>query len=332
MQQVLAGGQPAVSSRQTQQVQRFSRVQPHRCSYQVQALAPRLSTRQAARTRLQLQCTAEASTEVKPAAATQDEYYEVFLSKPLGVKFARGNDGAAYIKATDPRVGNTDERIQAGDKIVNVSASFGSDVWEAKNYGQVVYAIKTRSGEVYMKLLKMNGDMSALEEEELTEEAKRFKLERSGGNYGAGTKQIQEKNYIGKRELERKRRELFDDGLAKFKSGNIEGALYDFEEVLAMEPKGYIGDDFSRVTQIYRVSQYNIACCYSSINQVDAGLEALENAMAAGFEQYSKIRSDPNLESLRKSPKFKQVMDRYDEPVLNEGAINALKSIFKFGK
>jgi hypothetical protein len=46
-------------------------------------------------------------------------------------------------------------------------------------------------------------------------------------------------------------------------------ALIDFEEVISMEPKNYLGDDFSRVTQIFRVAQYNVACCYSAINQVN---------------------------------------------------------------
>lgn len=47
-----------------------------------------------------------------------------------------------------------------------------------------------------------------------------------------------------------------------------EQALQDFEEVISMEPKNYLGDDFSRITQIYRVAQYNLACCYSAIDQV----------------------------------------------------------------
>ena len=34
-----------------------------------------------------------------------------------------------------------------------------------------------------------------------------------------------------------------------------------------MEPKKYLGDNFSRVTQIYRVAHYNVACCYSVVNQ-----------------------------------------------------------------
>ena len=53
---------------------------------------------------------------------------------------------------------------------------------------------------------------------------------------------------------------------------------------------------------------------------------------AAGFEDYDKVRKDPNLATLRKSPKFKRVIDRYDEPIINEGAIKALKSLFSFGK
>lgn len=48
-----------------------------------------------------------------------------------------------------------------------------------------------------------------------------MKKERNGGNYGSGTKEIQERNYIARKENERKRRELFDDALAKFKGGDI---------------------------------------------------------------------------------------------------------------
>lgn len=50
---------------------------------------------------------------------------------------------------------------QPGDQIVAVSASFGTDVWEAKNFGQVMYAIKTRNGQVYMKLKRNFGDLSS---------------------------------------------------------------------------------------------------------------------------------------------------------------------------
>ena len=55
--------------------------------------------------------------------------------------------------------------------------------------------------------------------------------------------------------------------------------------------------------------------------QTEAGLEALETALSSGFEQYSKVRNDPNLEALRKSPKFKGIIDKYDEPLINDNAI-----------
>ena len=51
--------------------------------------------------------------------------------------------------------------VQPGDQIVAVSASFGTDVWEAKNFGQVMYAIKTRNGQVYMKLKRNFGDLGS---------------------------------------------------------------------------------------------------------------------------------------------------------------------------
>ena len=61
-----------------------------------------------------------------------------------------------------------------------------------------------------------------VQEEELTEAEKRFRKERGGGNYGLGTKEVQEKRYIERREAERKRRELFSDALAMYKKGDLE--------------------------------------------------------------------------------------------------------------
>ncbi len=52
--------------------------------------------------------------------------------------------------------------MQVGDKIVGVSASFGTDIWDAQNFGQVMYAIKTRNGDVYLKMKRNYGDTSAL--------------------------------------------------------------------------------------------------------------------------------------------------------------------------
>ena len=53
------------------------------------------------------------------------------------------------------------------------------------------------------------------------------------------------------------------------------------------------------------------------LHQVDAGLEALDTCLKAGFDQFGKVRSDPNLEALRTSPKFKSLIDQFDEPVID---------------
>lgn len=250
------------------------------------------------------------------------------MPKPLGFKYARGQDGGAYIIESNPKLGNIDPRVQPGDKIVEISASFGSEVWKAENFGQIMYAIRTRSGTVYMKIKRNFGDMSALEDDGLDAAEKQWKKERAGGNYGAGTKEIQARNYVQRKENERKRREMFDDALAKFKENDIQGALVEFENIIAMEPRNFVGDNFSRNTPIYKITQYNIACCYSMLNQVEEALKSLDAAMGAGFDNFDQIRRDKNLAGVRASPKFQPLIERYDEPVINWNAVKATFGFF----
>lgn len=218
---------------------------------------------------------------------------------------------------------------------MRVSASFGADVWDAKNFGQVMYAIKTRNGQVYLQLQRKYGDMSALEDEVLTDSERRFRAERGGGNYGQGTKEMQAANYQRMKQQEKERVALFDQALGKYNKRDPEGALIDFETVLAMEPPKYLGDDFARVTPVYKATQYNVACCYAALGQIAPAMEAIEACMAAGFEDYAKIRSDPSLAAIRapeNAKAFKKMMDKYDEPIINEAAVKALKNLFSFGR
>lgn len=66
-----------------------------------------------------------------------------------------------------------------------------------------------------------------------------------------------------------------------------------FEEIKAMEPAKYIGDSFERVSRILVVTLYNIACCYSALKAADAGLEALEECLRSGFDDYGKVGTSP---------------------------------------
>jgi hypothetical protein len=47
-----------------------------------------------------------------PHAAPPPSRLQIDLPKPLGLKFARGNDGGAYVIENDAAKGNTDLRIQ----------------------------------------------------------------------------------------------------------------------------------------------------------------------------------------------------------------------------
>lgn len=256
-------------------------------------------------------------------APTAAEIYEVTLEKPIGVKFARGNDGGAYCVAVPPEPQYDDFEI--GDKILKVSASFGNDIWDADSYGQVIYAIKNRNGDIYLQMQKMNGDLSALEQ---SEKSTGFKNERAGGNYGSGTKEQQLNNYSKKKELEVQRLDMFDEGIALYNKEDFDNALIVFEEVAALEPKNFMSDNFETSTEIYKVAQYNIACCFSKLGQIDNSISALKRCMGAGWKDFKKIRTDPSLDNVHKSPKFTEMIDKFDEPLFNQNAINIVKGIF----
>ncbi|KAL5053707.1 hypothetical protein RYX36_034389 [Vicia faba] len=53
----------------------------------------------------------------------------------------------------------------------------------------------------------------------------------------------------------------------------------------------------------------------------------LEEALNSGFEDFKRIRTDPNLANARASPEFDPLFKRFDESFINENAINAIKSI-----
>jgi tetratricopeptide (TPR) repeat protein len=250
------------------------------------------------------------------------ETYEVRGNRPLGINFAKGNNGRVYVKSV---TSTADPQVKAGDKVLFVSASFGPEVWEALNYGQVMYAIRTRSGGVYLKMEARGGDMTPLEE---AVDRSQAQVESAGGNYGIGTRELQQTQYLEGKALERQRREDFQDALALYRSEDFEGALIAFENVKASEPANYISDNFSRVSDIYKIAAYNVACAYTALGQIEAGLEALEDCLDAGYDDYSNVRKDPNLARLREGEEFKELINRYDEPIFNENILKGIKNLF----
>lgn len=250
---------------------------------------------------------------------TKVEEYEVELEKPIGLKFYKGSDRGTYIDAIAPG-GNADKTkmFSVGDKVIATSAVFGTDIWPAAEYGRTMYTIRQRIGPLLMRMQKRYGkiESAANTEKDIIE------AERNSGFISDKVREIQMQNSLRKMELKRKRETEITEGLKLYKEGKYEAALENFESVLGSKPE----------RREAAVTSYNVACCYSQLNQIEAGLSALEDAMEAGYEDYQTIRTDPDIANLRSSEKFKPLLDKYDEPFINENAINAIKSLFGFNK
>lgn len=50
-------------------------------------------------------------------------------------------------------------------------------------------------------------------------------------------------------------------------------------------------------------------------------MDSLASALAAGFDDFKTVRKDASLNNLRKNKRFATLINRYDEPLINEGAI-----------
>lgn len=247
------------------------------------------------------------------------EEYEVELEKPIGLKFYKGSDRGTYIDAIAPG-GNADKTkmFAVGDKVIATSAVFGTEIWPAAEYGRTMYTIRQRIGPLLMRMQRRYGKL----ESAANDVKDLIAAERNSGVVSDKVREIQMQNYLRKMELKRKRETQLTEGLKLYKDGKYEAALENFESVLGSKPE----------PREAAVTSYNVACCYSQLNQIEAGLSALEDAMAAGYEDYQTIRTDPDIANLRSSEKFKPLLDKYDEPFINESAINAIKSLFGFNK
>ncbi|KAJ9183165.1 hypothetical protein P3X46_007067 [Hevea brasiliensis] len=248
----------------------------------------------------------------------EEEYeeYEVELVQPYGLRFAKGRDGGTYIDAIAPG-GDADKTglFTVGDKVIATSAVFGTEIWPAAEYGRTMYTIRQRIGPLLMKMQKRYGkteNAGELTEKEI------IRAERNSGVISDRVREIQMQNYLRKKEQKQQREKDLREGLILYKNAKYEEALEKFESVLGSKP------DPNEAS----VASYNVACCYSKLNQIKAGLSALEDAMLAGFEDFKRIRTDPDLACLRASEEFEPLLKRFDESFINENAINAIKSLF----
>eukprot|EP00747_Dinoflagellata_sp_TGD_P197158 gnl/TRDRNA2_/TRDRNA2_68182_c0_seq1.p1 gnl/TRDRNA2_/TRDRNA2_68182_c0~~gnl/TRDRNA2_/TRDRNA2_68182_c0_seq1.p1 ORF type:complete len:369 (-),score=48.69 gnl/TRDRNA2_/TRDRNA2_68182_c0_seq1:101-1207(-) len=242
-------------------------------------------------------------------AESEGKVFEVKQPKPIGISLVTGADGGIYVSYADRKA---DPRIAVGDKVLEVSASFGDEIWPAQSLPQTKMAINTRIGDIYLKIQSRGGNTDMLR----TAKKSEFAQERAGGNYGAGTEMEMRKRAKSAKNTQEQRYDLLESAVNSFKAGDYKSALNDNLMAKALEPTNYVADNFARVTEIYKVATLNAACCCSMLGNIEGGLNELKDLFDAGYEDFKKINTDPYLETLREDPKFKALMDQYDERVI----------------
>ncbi|XWS73365.1 hypothetical protein CRYUN_Cryun02cG0121700 [Craigia yunnanensis] len=221
----------------------------------------------------------ESQTTNQETESPEEQYeeYEVEIEQPYGLKFRKGRDGGTYIDAILPGgAADKTEVFTVGDKVLATSAVFGTEIWPAAEYGRTMYTIRQRIGPLLMKMQKRYGKLD--DGGELTEK-EIIRAERNSGVISNRVREIQMQNYLRKKEQKERREMDLREGLQLYRSGKYEQALEKFESVLGSKPEP---DEAS-------VASYNVACCYSKLNQIQAGLSALEDALQAGFEDFKVI-------------------------------------------
>ena len=56
---------------------------------------------------------------------------------------------------------------------------------------------------------------------------------------------------------------------------------------------------------------YNLACSYSLLGQISSALESLEKALSLGYTDFKFLMADPDMEKVRKDPRFDQLVQKY---------------------
>lgn len=123
-------------------------------------------------------------------------------------------------------------------------------------------------------------------------------------------------------------------GLRMMQEGKFEEALVAFQKGMKLpgsrpdvirsrsssgpSPVGgsYGGTDSQKVMTLddfeLQAVYYNMACANSRLGNVSGAIVNLEKAFQNGFDNYSTVRGDPDLDSIKQSRDYKMLMDAYD--------------------
>ncbi len=121
-------------------------------------------------------------------------------------------------------------------------------------------------------------------------------------------------------------------GMVAMKQGQPEDAILYFSEAVKAKPENWnarinlgivlsqMGRKVEAIEQYREVVRnkpdynpslyYNIACYYAVEGQLSRGMEWLEKAVSHGYDNWELIRTDPDLQNLRKLPEYRDLISR----------------------
>lgn len=71
-------------------------------------------------------------------------------------------------------------------------------------------------------------------------------------------------------------------------------------------------DDFE-----LQAAHYNMACAHARLGNIDDAISNLAKAFENGFDNYSTVRGDPDLDPIKREPDFIKLMDSYETKGFN---------------
>ncbi len=60
------------------------------------------------------------------------------------------------------------------------------------------------------------------------------------------------------------------------------------------------------------LAHYNLACSYALLKRPDQALKTLRRAVELGYRDFRYMRQDPDLDSIRPDPRFRQLLREYE--------------------
>ncbi len=90
---------------------------------------------------------------------------------------------------------------------------------------------------------------------------------------------------------------LLNRGVIYMALGKLNKAEEDLKKASGLDPKN-------------ASANYNLACLYSVTNKIDLAADALDNALQNGFNDYDRLRNDPDLNNIRKVKDFQRILEK----------------------